>query len=222
MIKIDILKKSYKNINETIILENTNIEISKGDKVLIKGENGSGKTTTLKIIGMLDNEFNGNYYYNDENIKSLSSKNLGLMRNETFGFVFQDYLLLDNETIKYNITIPLVYSKKYNSKEKKDRLEDISNNFDLRDLLNKKVKYLSGGEKQKVAISRALINNPEVLILDEPTAALHTNLKSNFYNYIFNNIPADTTIVLVSHDTNFFDLKEFKIYTIDNRKLINK
>lgn len=222
MIKIDILKKSYKNINETIILENTNIEISKGDKVLIKGENGSGKTTTLKIIGMLDNEFNGNYYYNDENIKSLSSKNLGLMRNETFGFVFQDYLLLDNETVKYNITIPLVYSKKYNSKEKKDRLEDISNNFDLRDLLNKKVKYLSGGEKQKVAISRALINNPEVLILDEPTAALHTNLKSNFYNYIFNNIPADTTIVLVSHDTNFFDLKEFKIYTIDNRKLINK
>lgn len=222
MIKIDILTKSYKNINETIILENTNIEISKGDKVLIQGENGSGKTTTLKIIGMLDNEFNGNYYYNDENIKSLSSKNLGLMRNETFGFVFQDYLLLDNETIKYNITIPLVYSKKYNSKEKKDRLEDISNNFDLRDLLNKKVKYLSGGEKQKVAISRALINNPEVLILDEPTAALHTNLKSNFYNYIFNNIPADTTIVLVSHDTNFFDLKEFKIYTIDNRKLINK
>ena len=222
MIKIDILTKSYKNINETIILENTNIEISKGDKVLIQGENGSGKTTTLKIIGMLDNEFNGNYYYNDENIKSLSSKNLGLMRNETFGFVFQDYLLLDEETVKYNITIPLIYSKKYNNKEKKNRFDEICNEFDLDKLLSKKVKYLSGGEKQKVAISRALINNPEVLILDESTAALHINLKSDFYNYIFNKTPKDTTIILVSHDTNFFDLEEFKIYTIENRKLINK
>lgn len=115
MIKIDILKKSYKNNNETIILENTNIEIDKGDRILIQGENGSGKTTTLKIIGMLDNEFNGNYYYNDENIKNLSPKNLGPMRNEVFGFVFQDYLLLDEETVKYNITIPLIYSKKYNN-----------------------------------------------------------------------------------------------------------
>lgn len=222
MIKLDILKKSFKNINETIILENTYIEINKGDKVLIQGENGSGKTTTLKIIGMLDNEFNGNYYYNDENIKNLSPKNLGLMRNEVFGFVFQDYLLLDEETVKYNITIPLIYSKKYNNKEKKNRFDEICNEFDLHELLNKKVKYLSGGEKQKVAISRALINNPDVLILDEPTAALHINLKSDFYNYIFNKTPKDTTIILVSHDTNFFDLEEFKRYTIENRKLINK
>lgn len=220
MIKIDILKKSYKNINETIILENTYIEINKGDKVLIQGENGSGKTTTLKIIGMLDDEYNGNYYYNDENIKSFSSKKLGLLRNETFGFVFQDYLLLDDETVKYNITIPLMYSKKYNSKEKKNRFNEICNEFDLHELLGKKVKYLSGGEKQKVAICRALINNPEVLILDEPTAALHTHLKSNFYNYIFNKIPKDTTIILVSHETNFFNLEEFKIFRIENRELI--
>ena len=85
--------------------------------------------------------------------------------------------------------------------------------------MSKKVKYLSGEEKQKVAISRALINNPDVLLLDEPTAALHTKLKSDFYNYIFTKIPKSTTIVLVSHDINFFDLEEFKIYSIENGKL---
>lgn len=218
MINILISKKEYEN-NNILILENTSIKINKGDKILLEGENGSGKTTTLNIIGLLDSTFTGDYYINNKDIKNLSSNEIALIRNEIFGFVFQEHFLIENETVAYNINIPLIYSKKYNTKEKKNRFKKICTDFQLSDLLKKKVKFLSGGEKQRVAIARALINNPEVLILDEPTASLHIDLKKSFYKYIFDKVSSDTTIILVSHDVNFFDREKFKVYKLEDGKI---
>lgn len=204
---------------ETIILKDANFKINEGDKILISGENGIGKTSLLKIVGALDFNFSGEYLINGKNIKNISKKELYKIRNEFFGFLFQDYFLLEDENVYYNISIPLIYSKKFTNKEKKERIKILLKEFELENKSKSSVRNLSGGEKQKVAICRAIVNNPEVLILDEPTAALNPRFKEKFYKYIFDNIDNNTTVILVSHDTRYFDNSKFQKWVFKEHKI---
>lgn|SRR5574344_241857 len=212
-----IFNKDYDN--QTIILNQADFKVNKGDKILISGENGIGKTSLLKILATYDLDFEGTYLINGKDVKDMSEGELSKIRNEMFGFIFQDYFLLEDESTKYNIEIPLLYSKKYKSSEKKERFDKLIDEFELNKKLRQAVKTMSGGERQKVAICRAVINDPEILILDEPTAALNPRFKEKFYEYIFTNIKDETTLILVSHDTRYFDSKIFKEYKFADGKL---
>ena len=212
-----IFNKDYDN--QTIILNQADFKVNKGDKILISGENGIGKTSLLKILATYDLDFEGTYLINGKDVQDMSEGELSKIRNEMFGFIFQDYFLLEDESTKYNIEIPLLYSKKYKSSEKKERFDKLIDEFELNKKLRQAVKTMSGGERQKVAICRAVINDPEILILDEPTAALNPRFKEKFYEYIFTNIKDETTLILVSHDTRYFDSKIFKEYKFADGKL---
>lgn len=212
--------------NETLdkeyLFKDLNLNINSGDRLLISGENGVGKTTLLRIIGCVEKNFEGQYFINNNELRFIDNRNLSTIRNEIFGFVFQDYKLIEDETVKYNISIPLIYSKKFTKKEKLDRLDIVAKGLEIKGILNKKVSILSGGEKQKVAICRAIVNEPKVLILDEPTASLHPKLKTKFYKYLFDNIEETTTVIMVSHDLGYFDGSKFDRYELTDGKLVKE
>lgn len=224
MIKLKNLKKTYNENKQTelVVLNECNLDVKKGDKVIITGENGAGKTTLLKIIGLLDKNYSGEYFINGKNISNLSNTEIARLRNELFGFFFQEYNLLEDETTFDNIVIPLIYSKKYKRSERKQRIREVCRNLEIENLLKQKVKTLSGGEKQRVAIARAIVNDPDVIILDEPTSALSSKLKLRAINYIQKIIGNEKTLIVVTHDLNIVDnlmnTSEYKHYNLEDGK----
>ena len=207
MISLKNLRKVYNENkkNELIVLDECNLDVKKGDKIIITGENGVGKTTFLKILGLLDKNYSGEYFINGKDISNLSTTEIARLRNEVFGFFFQEYNLLEDETTFDNIVIPLIYSKKYKRSERKQRIREVCRNLEIENLLRQKVKTLSGGEKQRVAIARAIVNDPDIIILDEPTSALSSKLKLKAINYIKKIIGNEKTLIVVTHDLNIVD-----------------
>ncbi|MCI5997174.1 MAG: ABC transporter ATP-binding protein [Peptoniphilaceae bacterium] len=224
MIKLKNLKKAYNENKQTelVVLDDCNIEIEKGDKIIITGENGVGKTTFLKILGLLDKNYSGEYFINGKDISNLSTTEIARLRNEVFGFFFQEYNLLEDETTFDNIVIPLIYSKKYKRSERKQRIREVCRNLEIENLLRQKVKTLSGGEKQRVAIARAIVNDPDIIILDEPTSALSSKLKLKAINYIKKIIGNEKTLIVVTHDLNIVDnlrqTSEYIHYNLEDGK----
>lgn len=207
MISLKNLRKVYNENkkNELIVLDECNLDVKKGDKIIITGENGVGKTTFLKILGLLDKNYSREYFINGKDISNLSTTEIARLRNEVFGFFFQEYNLLEDETTFDNIVIPLIYSKKYKRSERKQRIREVCRNLEIENLLRQKVKTLSGGEKQRVAIARAIVNDPDIIILDEPTSALSSKLKLKAINYIKKIIGNEKTLIVVTHDLNIVD-----------------
>lgn len=188
-----------KNTAPVYALSNINLAISKGDMVAILGKSGSGKSTLLHIFGCLDMPTSGDYMILNNNVKNKSDKELARIRNEMFGFVLQDFGLIEHLTVKENISIPLAFSKKKLKKDK-DLYENILEKTNMNKLANQQVSTLSGGERQRVAIARALINNPDVIFADEPTGSLDTENGANIMNIFTKLNQEGKTIVLVTHD----------------------
>lgn len=220
MININNLTKKYNEgtLSEHSIIDNAFLNVIKGEKIIIIGENGVGKTTLLKIIGLLDRNFSGEYLINNTNISTMSTNQIAKLRNEVFGFIFQEYNLLEEEAAYDNILIPLLYSEKYKRRERKERINDISEALEIQNILEQKVKYLSGGERQRVAIARAVINDPEVIILDEPTNALNPRMKIKTLNYI-ENLAKNKILILVTHDMSIIDKSNYNCYELKNGKI---
>lgn len=218
MIDLNITKKYFEGSkDEFTVLDDCVLKIDDGENVLINGENGSGKTSLLKIIGLIDKKYKGSYFLSGVDVDNVSQNKISKLRNKEIGFVFQDYNLIENEKVSYNISIPLFYTDKFGLLEKKSRIKEVSQFLEMDGLLNKKVKHLSGGEKQKVAIARAIINKPNVLILDEPMSSLAPRFKNKFLEFILNYSKNDNTIIMVSHDTN--DIEGFTVYNMEYGKL---
>lgn len=194
--KIQNLNKSFSDRN---ILTNINMEIQKGDMVSITGESGSGKSTLLNIMGLLDKPSSGNISFMGKNITKSTMYQRKLILRDKIAYLFQNFALIDNETISQNLDICLIYSKlKKNEKEilKKEALKKVGIELPL----NSKIFTLSGGEQQRVAIARILLRNYEVILADEPTGSLDENSKHDIIHILKELNKQGKTIIIVTHD----------------------
>lgn len=205
--------------SQQTVLDHCSLCVEKGERIIIIGENGSGKTTLLKIIGLLDKNFTGSYRVNGQDIHHISGKEAARLRNEVFGFIFQNYNLLEEEDAYYNIYIPLLYSKKYTRRTRLARIQETAELLEITHLLKRKVKTMSGGERQRIAIARALMNDPQILILDEPTSALDARLKVKTLQYIENLVGETKILIFVSHDTTWIRESNYTCYLLKDGKL---
>ena len=180
ILEVNHLKKIYSTRfggNQVQALSNVCFSVDSGEYVAIMGESGSGKTTLLNILAALDQPTSGEVFLDGKNLATLREKELSSFRRDNLGFVFQDFNLLDNFTIQDNIFLPLVLSgKKY--EEMNARLQPIARKLGIFDILSKYPYEVSGGQKQRAAVARALITNPKLILADEPTSYI---LKS-FYH----------------------------------------
>ena len=174
ILEVSNLKKIYTTRfggNQVQALKNINFSVEEGEYVAIMGESGSGKTTLLNILAALDKPTAGEVLLNGKNLVSLKEKEISAFRREHLGFVFQDFNLLDNFSLKDNIFLPLVLSGvDYRDMEK--RLASIASLLGIEKLLNKYPYEVSGGQKQRAAVARAIITNPELILADEPTGSV--------------------------------------------------
>ena len=203
MIKVKNLSKSF---NNQLVLDNISIEIKKGDFISIVGPSGAGKTTFLNILGTID-EYDKNpktsILFNNIDITNLDDDKLSSFRNKEIGFIFQFHQLLPELTAQENILLPSMIGKR-SEKESIDNLMKLSSILEINHILNKKPEFISGGEKQRVAVARALINSPSILLADEPTGNLDSKNAEKIQK-LFKKINKElnVTIVLVTHNKAF-------------------
>lgn len=220
MIEMIDIKKRYINSDKNIIDGCTAI-FDIGKRYALFGENGSGKTTFVKILGLLDKNFSGTYRINGKEVLSMSGSDIARLRNEVFGFMFQDNKLLENESAYNNIFIPLIYSKKYRYFERKKRVIEIAEILGIEKLLKKRVFQMSGGEKHLVALARAMVNNPSVLILDEPFSSLSIENRKLIMEYVDNIMDENKILVMVTHDSSIYSDKRYITLNMAEGKLSN-
>ena len=203
MIKVKNLSKSF---NNQLVLDNISIDIKKGDFISIIGPSGAGKTTFLNILGTID-EYDKNpktsILFNNVDVTNLDDDELSSFRNKEIGFIFQFHQLLPELTAQENILLPSMIGKR-SEKESLDNLMKLSSILEINHILNKKPEFMSGGEKQRVAVARALINSPSILLADEPTGNLDSKNAEKIQK-LFKKINKElnVTIVLVTHNKAF-------------------
>lgn len=211
------VNKIYKTKAEEIhILKNINLSFNSGDFVSIQGKSGSGKTSLLNILGLLDVPSSGEVLIDEKTVDMKDEKIKNILRNEKIGFVFQFHYLLNEFTAIENVMMPALVNKKMTRAKAKKRAKELLKMVGLEHRINHKPNELSGGEKQRVAIARAMINNPEMILADEPTGNLDTET-SNVINNLFKKISEEENqaIIIVTHSLELANMAKYK-YKIEN------
>jgi lipoprotein-releasing system ATP-binding protein len=205
MIECKQITKSFGNLK---ILKGIDLTVSKGEIVSIVGPSGAGKTTLLQIMGTLDKPDSGEILYENFNVNKLKDNDLALFRNKNIGFVFQFHQLLPEFTALENVTIPALIGHVKQSEAVK-QAKNILDFLGLKDRMEHKPAELSGGEKQRVAVARALINNPSVIFADEPSGSLDTQNKVELHQLFFDlRKEFNQTFVIVTHDEQLAKLTD--------------
>lgn len=188
------------------------LTITPGETLSIMGPSGSGKSTLLNIIGLLDTPSNGTYYLNNQNTQNFTPQQAANCRNQTFGFIFQFFHLLAYRSVLDNIALPLLYrGESQKMAEQKSRAILLKLNLEY--LISRPVNVLSGGEKQRIAIARAMVTNPKIILADEPTGALDSQNAESIINLLLDlNKNFNTTIIIVTHDA--------RIAALCNRRIV--
>lgn len=200
LISLRNIEKSYKTgAGETFVLRRINLDVDKGDFITIMGPSGAGKSTLLAILGMLDGDWRGEYYLLHEAVHAMRPKDRIGLNREYIGFVFQQYHLLDDLTVYENLEIPL----SYRNVKRKDREAIVGDALDRFQIVGKKDLYpsqLSGGQQQMVAVARAVIAEPKVILADEPTGSLHTSQGQMIMDLLKTLNDEGVTIIQVTHN----------------------
>ncbi len=202
MITIDNIGKTYSSVGEDVeALKDVSLTITKGEMLAVVGPSGSGKTTLVNIIAGFLLADKGTVLINDIDIATQSSKERASLRSDFFGYIAQDYLLIDSDTAYQNIEIPLQYTNNFKKSEHKQQIEKAANVLGIEKLLQKKVSKLSGGERQRVAIARAIVNEQELILADEPTGALDIENRDNVVD-ILRDLQTNhgKTVIVITHD----------------------
>lgn len=196
------LKKEYiQGSNKILAVRDVSITLKKGEMTAITGPSGCGKTTLINMIGLLVKPSEGNIIIEKKHAETLSVKELAYYRNKMFGYVVQDFALVEDYTVYENIEIPLVYSSNKLSKAKrKEKIKMILGQVGLSIKIDEKVSNLSGGQRQRVAIARAIINDPQIILADEPTGSLDSATSSEIIFLLETLVDKGKTLLLVTHD----------------------
>jgi putative ABC transport system ATP-binding protein len=218
LIKAENLKKVYgEDGSETVALQGVSIDIKRGEFVAIMGPSGSGKSTLLHILGFLDRQSDGKYYFDGKSMDDLSDDEIARIRNKKMGFIFQAFNLLPRTSVLENVKLPLLYSGIKESEWDKMALRAIES-VGLSHRINHESSQLSGGEKQRVAIARALVLEPQVIFADEPTG----NLDSKSGQMVMEIIQRlheqeGHTVVLITHETYTAEHAERILHLLDGK-----
>lgn len=217
MIKAKNIQKNYGDLK---VLKGVDLEIKKGEVVSIVGASGAGKTTLLQILGTLDlpsNSGESALYINDTNLTTLNEKNLAQFRNEHIGFIFQFHQLLPEFTALENVCIP-AFIKKTPKEEAEKRAKELLDFLGLQDRYDHKPNALSGGEQQRVAVARSLINSPSVVLADEPSGNLDSESADNLHKLFFKlRDEFGQTFVLVTHNLELANMADRKLTMVDGQ-----
>ena len=217
MIAFKNTKKHYKNgKNVCRALDGINLAINDGEFVAVCGKSGSGKSTLLNVLGGIIKPTEGEVLIDGKEIGGLSDSGLADFRRNTVGIVLQSFGLLEKYSVEENILVALTFSK-MSSAEKKKKIQAILEKLDISALKNKKVGKLSGGEKQRVAIAKAIINDPKIILADEPTGSLDSENTAVVMEILSSLNKQGKTIVLITHDSDIADFASRKIVLKDGK-----
>lgn len=201
MIVMKDINKFYTADQEKIhVLKNISLTIDEHEFVAVMGPSGSGKSTLINTISFLDGDFEGSYTFNGENAYRYKDERLSALRNQSVGFVFQAFQLIENNTVMENVALPLLYGG-MKSRQTKPLVMEALKKVGIADKYNKLPKQLSGGQQQRVAIARAIVGNPKFIVADEPTGALDSHTSEEIM-HLFKRLNEEeqVTILMVTHD----------------------
>jgi len=225
ILNLERISKAYQsgvNGNNRIILDQLDLKVNRGERIAIAGPSGSGKTTLLNMIGTLDRPDSGKIYFGEQDLSGFNERQLAEFRNENIGFIFQIHHLLPQLTLLENILLPTLTNKKLQGKKTLERAQQLISRMGLMMVAHQKPAQLSGGECQRTAVARALINQPELILADEPTGALDHQSAFNLADLLVElNEENGVTLVVVTHSMEIAD-KMKRIYTLDEGKLVGK
>lgn len=214
MIKATNIHKSYGSLH---VLNGLDLEVGKSEIISIVGKSGSGKSTLLHILGTLDNPDQGKIMIDGQDVNEIPEKALATFRNETIGFIFQFHHLLKEFTAAENVAIPALIAKKNRTQSMK-RAAELLDYLGLSDRLDHKPGQLSGGEQQRVAVARALMNHPKVVFADEPTGNLDNKTSDDLHHLLLSlRKDFDQTFIIVTHNDELAELSDRKLTLVDGR-----
>jgi putative ABC transport system ATP-binding protein len=220
MIQLENIEKVYRTDRiETVALTNVNLDVKEGEFISIMGPSGSGKSTLLNVIGLLDVPTGGRVNLNGNQIKSYSDRSLARARNEQLGFIFQIFHLISDLTVVDNVEIPLLYRRLSGSERRRLALKALDR-VGLTSRVHHFPSQLSGGQQQRVAIARAIVGNPRILLADEPTGNLDSQMGDEVMDILKDlNTLEKTTVVMVTHDSRQAGKTERIVRLFDGRQV---
>ena len=218
MIKLRSINKYYTMGDETLhVLKDLSLDIDSGEFVAVMGPSGSGKSTLINLLGFIDSKYTGEYLYEGEALDVKNDNKLSVVRNEMVGFVFQNFSLIETDTVLENVELPLLY-RGLTKRAARPIVMDYLEKMGIAEKWDKLPKQLSGGQQQRVAIARALINKPKFIIADEPTGALDFHTSTEIMK-LFQEVNKEekVTVILVTHDKKMAAYASRTIRIFDGR-----